>query len=338
MPDLIEKSQEASTWMAEALAAHAGRDVFGRLASAVIWSNATDANGRLLVPVDPVQLASKINAEPFPLLLGHDPGRPMGQVISAKTFGSPPGEVFVAAVLGFYEGGRRLGFGDLGLDVAAAVSPPADLPPLPAEFRLQLAVDPRERDEAWLESLVREAPFPIDMRDRSNNAAEASHTFMTVAVLFVALVWSPLVATLTNEMGKDAYAALRTWLKKLSAQLAEHRDPLLEVQSFHEGCCISFMFRSRDVARLNKAHDALPGSAVRAAHLVAQMEALALAPVRLVYEFHPTQDLWHPSYAELADGRLVSDNAELIALERLPTGLSLGIMPETLLEGDAPPN
>ena len=335
MPDLIEKSPEASVWMAEALAAHAGGDVFGRLASSVIWSNATDANGRLLVPVDPIQLAAKVNAEPFPLLLGHDPGRPMGQVLSAKTFGSPPGEVFVAAVLGFYEGGRKLGFGDLGLDVAAA-PPPAELPPLPAEFRLQLAVDPRELDDAWLEALVRESPIPIDLQDRSNNAAEAPHTFLTVSVLLVALISSPLVATLTNELGKDAYAALRTWLRKLSARLAEHREPLLEVQSFHGGCCISFMFRSRDVARLYKAHDALPGAAARAAHLVAQMEALAVAPVRLVYEFHPTQDLWHPSYAELVDGRLVSDNAELIALERLPTGLSLGIIPGTLLEGDAP--
>ena len=133
MPDLIEKSPEASVWMAEALAAHAGGDVFGRLASSVIWSNATDANGRLLVPVDPIQLAAKVNAEPFPLLLGHDPGRPMGQVLSAKTFGSPPGEVFVAAVLGFYEGGRKLGFGYLGLDVAAA-PPPANPKDSPRRF------------------------------------------------------------------------------------------------------------------------------------------------------------------------------------------------------------
>jgi len=336
MPDLIEKSPEASSWMTDAMAAHAGGEAFGRLASSVIWSNATDANGRLLVPIDPIQLAAKINAESFPLLLGHDPGRPMGQVISARVFGAPPGDIFVAAVLGFYEGARKLGFGDLGLDVTADVPPPAVLSAVPADVRFQLAVDPREVDRGWIDKLVREAPIPIDLKDRSNNAAEAPHTFLTIAVLFVALVWSPFVTTVTNEAGKDAYAALRTWLKKLSARLTEHRDPLLEVQSFHEGCCISFMFRGQDVARHYRAHDALSGAAARAAHLVAQMHALSLAPVRLVYEFHPKDDLWHPSFAELGNGRLVSDNTELIALESLPTGLSLGIMPGTLLEGDAP--
>jgi hypothetical protein len=33
----------------------------------------------------------------------------------------------------------------------------------------------------------------------------------------------------------------------------------------------------------------------------------------------------HPSYAELYDGRLVTDNNALIAIERLPSGLSLGL-------------
>jgi hypothetical protein len=55
------------------------------------------------------------------------------------------------------------------------------------------------------------------------------------------------------------------------------------------------------------------------------MKREALAPKLIVYEFHSEDDLWFPSYAELHDGRLVTDNNLLIAVERLPTGLSLGL-------------
>jgi hypothetical protein len=35
--------------------------------------------------------------------------------------------------------------------------------------------------------------------------------------------------------------------------------------------------------------------------------------------------IWHPSCAELGDGRWVSDNASRSARENLPSGLSLGL-------------
>jgi len=327
MPDLIKKSPEATAWMTEALTSHADRAVFGRVASSVIWSNATDANGALLIPLDPVQLASKINTNPFPLLLGHDPGRPLGRVISAKVFENPTGEVFVAAVLGFYENPPALGFGDLGIDGAASVPSPAILPALPAELRFQLAADPREVDLESLNDLAREAPVPIDVQARSNNAADPLHAFVTVSVLFMALVWNPFVTTLANEASKDAYAAIRKWLRELTARIGERQDPVVEIQSFQGDCCISFMFRGGNVARHYKAHDTLPDAAARAAHLVSRIKAGGLSPARLVYEFHPRDDLWYPSFAELSDGRLVSDNAKLIAVENLPPGLSLGIVP-----------
>jgi len=39
---------------------------------------------------------------------------------------------------------------------------------------------------------------------------------------------------------------------------------------------------------------------------------------------------WFPSYAILADGRIVSDRNLFIAIEQLPKGLSLGIRRETI--------
>ncbi|WP_066817313.1 hypothetical protein [Sphingomonas mali] len=325
MADLIESSPEATAWMAEALIANAGGAVFGRLAKSVIWSNDTDADGNLLVPLDPRQLAAEINADHFPLLLGHDPGRPLGKVIAAKVFENQTGNVFVAAVLGFYEGAPKLSFGELGMDPLADAPSPDTLPALPTDFRFQLAVDPREIDPSLVNEVTRDAPFPIDFRGRSNNAADTSQTFLGISVLFLALVWNPFVTTFANEASKDVYVAVRKWLRKLSSHMAKCSNPVVELQSFHGDCHISFMLRGHDVARHYKAHDALDGAAARAAQLIARMRAASLAPVRLVYEFHATDDLWYPSYAELSDGRLVSDVATLIAVEKLPPGLSLGI-------------
>ncbi len=282
MPDLVESSPRATAWMTENLAARENGNVFGRLASSVIWSDATDSNGSLLVPIDPAQLAAEINASPFPLLLGHDPGRPLGKVLAAEVFESPTGEVFVAAVLGLYERIPMLGFHDLGFDTAGDSPSPESLPALPANLRLEIAADPREVDEELLAELTRETPVPIDFQKRSHNAAEAAQTFVAISVLFMALVWNPFVTTLASEASKDAYAALKNWLKKVTARLSERRNPVIEVQSHHGGCCISFMFRGQEVARHYKAHEALHAAAARAAHLLFQMKASSLNPVRLV--------------------------------------------------------
>jgi len=58
---------------------------------------------------------------------------------------------------------------------------------------------------------------------------------------------------------------------------------------------------------------------------VTHMERRGVAPRSLVYEFELENNKWFPSYAELHDGRLVSDRKILIAIEQLPSGLSLGI-------------
>jgi hypothetical protein len=291
----------------------------------VIWSDTKDTDGNLLVPINPMTLAANINATAYPLLLGHDPGRPLGKVLAAEVFKSPTGETFVAAVLGFYDGGPKTGFGDLGLDPTAVAPSPAMLSPLPADARIELATDPKEIDLAWLEDLVHSAPITVELTERSNNSAGTLLALITVGLPYAALVWNPFVTTIANEAGKDVYAKLRSWLKALSKRLAEQRHPIIEIQSFHGGCRVSFILRGQDVARHYKAHEALPDGAARAARLVTGMRDLGVSPVRLIYEFHTTDDVWFPSYAELSDGRLISDNTALVAVEQLPSGLSLGL-------------
>lgn len=325
MLNLIEITPDATLWMDRMLGLHARGSVFGDVRPAVIWTDETGEDGELLVAIDPVALAASVNADPYPLLAGHDPGRPMGKVLAAEVFKSPSGATFVAAAIGFYSGAPKVGFRDLGVDPPASAPPPARLPALPDTFSLTLAADPREVEKVWMEELARDAPFPVQLDERSYNAAEAPHEFISIGLAYLALVWNPFSKAFIEAAGKDAYAAVHAWLRRMLQRMAEHRNPFLEIQSHQRGCVVSFMMRGRNVAQLYKAHDALADGAVRAAQLVANLGAVGAPIVRLVYEFDPAAGCWFPAFAELTDGRLVTDNADLIAAEKVPTGLSLGL-------------
>jgi hypothetical protein len=325
MPDLVADNAEAVAWVEQAKASYSRNREFGRILSSVIWSDATGPDGAQLVPIDPLALVANINANGFGLLKGHDPGFPLGKVLTAAVFISSGGTRFVAAILGFYGGGTRLSFRDLGLDSAPAVSSPSLLPAIPDGCWIEFATDPREVESAWLEGVLRAAPMRVKLTELSNNAAGPPNELIVVGLLFMALVWKPFITTVATEAGKDAYAGIHHWLRTLFDKLAERRNPVVVIQSHHDGCQISFMFRGTDVKRHYTAHDALPIAAAQAEHLVANMKNGGFAPKQVVYEFHPQDDKWFPSYAELHDGRFVTDNNLLIAVEQLPSCISLGI-------------
>lgn len=104
MSELIANNVTAIEWIAETKRAHARTAVFGRLEAGVIWSDAVGPDGVQLVPIDPLDLVAKINSHPFPMLKGHDPGFPVGQVLAAAHFLDVSGMNFVAAVFGLYSG------------------------------------------------------------------------------------------------------------------------------------------------------------------------------------------------------------------------------------------
>lgn len=206
MADLVEQTPEAAAWLAHTLDAQGARAAFGRFRPAVIWTDARHPNGEPLLALDPVALAAQINADPYPLQVEHDPGRPMGAIVAAEAFTSPAGERFIAAVLGFYDGAPRLAFRDLGFDATAPFAPPKRLPTLQADFGVTLAVDPREVTAAWLDDALQGASFPVEFDKRSYNAAEAPHQFVSVVLAFALLVWNPLSKAFIEAAGKDAYA------------------------------------------------------------------------------------------------------------------------------------
>lgn len=323
MTYLLDENPEAAAWVDRTKAALSRSGAFGQLRGGVVWSDATGADGQLLVPGDPEEIAAEINADGFPLLKEHDPGFPIGKLLAAQVFTGGSGKRFVAAVLGYYEG-ARLSFRDLGLSPTGPVFSPTRLPALPDDCWINFATDPREVAAAWVEDAIRSAPLPIKEAELSHNAADVEAELIRVGVLFLGLVWVPFVTAIASEVGRDAYSKLHSWLRGLVHRLSKLRNPILEIQSHHNECYVSFLIRGKNMKRNCLAFDALPAAAAQAQYLIRNMKNAGLAPKSVVYEFHHQDDVWFPSYAELHDGQLVTDNQALIARERLPLGLSLG--------------
>jgi hypothetical protein len=324
MSALLNETPAARDWVNIATRRHSGR-IFGSLVPAVIWSDARGDDGELLVPVDPVELAAGINGSPHIFLHNHDPGKPIGQVLEAANFEAESGEKFVAAILGYYAGGDVLSFRGLSLDTKVSIASPTTLPELPGGNWIQMATDPREVDEAWLEEVTSDAPLPIKRTELSHNAADSAQELIRVGVVYLAVVWNPFVTSIASEAGKATYAAIHAWFRKLLEKLAKRRNPILALHSFQNGCQVSFLFRGRDVKQHYAAHAALPNAGAQAAQLVAKLKSLGMPPRELIYEFDKENGLWSPSYAVLNDNRIITDNIALIAIEQLPKSVSLGL-------------
>lgn len=334
MTDLIAKTAEARAWVDQIKKSHSADTTFGKLVSSVIWSNASGSDGKLLVSVDPASVAADINSSGMMLLNGHDPGLPIGKVVAASVFTSPNGEIFIAALLGYYGGGKRLRFQDIvpSDEADAWLEPP--LPALPDNCWISFGFDAREIEQEWIDDVLRNAPLRVEIAARSNNAADNPNELIVVGVLYASLVFNPFVTAVASEAAKDTYAAMRKWFRtSLLAELSKRKAPIVQACGHHAGCQISFMFRGKDVKTHYAAHDALPIAALNAKHLVEGMKRRGFEPREVVYEFSAENDFWYPSYAVLHDGRLVADNNALIAVEKLPSGLSLSVG----VEGDKPP-
>jgi hypothetical protein len=324
MSPLLVENLHAAAWIDQTKARLGRQSMFEKLTGAVVWSEASGPDGKLIVDADPAALVAEINVNGFPLLKGHDPGFPVGKAIAAEVFTGVDGKKFVAAVIGYYDS-ARLSFLDVGIDSFPAIPPPARLPGLPDECWIELAIDPREVDSRWTEDVIHGAPLRIKSTELSHNAADSVHELIRLGLYYTILVWNPLIKSIATEAGKDAYASIHHWLQRLLDKVAELRDPILEIQSHYSDCCVSFILRGKDVSRHYAALGTLSSGARQAQYLITNMKSRGFPAKSLVYEFHSQQNRWFPSYAELCDGRLVTDNKLLIAIEQLPSSVSLGL-------------
>ena len=323
MSELLD-GVNVSAWVEAAINRHSN-GIFGKIKPAVIWTDKLDANGEPIVPIDPALLVDKINNEPHIILHDHDPGRPKGKIIEAEIFISKDGKKFVAAILGFYAGGKTLTFESLGGDVFNPMPLPTSLPILPEETFIEIAVDPRDVDAAWVSKVTRDAPIRVESTELSHNAAETLSELIRIGIPYVVVVWNPFVKGLATEAGKETYKAIHKWLRKLFDRLGERNNPVLDIHTFQDGCQVSFLMRGNDPQKLYAAHNSLAAAGVQAARLVAKLKERGMEGRQLVYEFNDESKIWFPSYAVLNDDRIITDNIELIAIEQLPAELSLGL-------------
>lgn len=301
------------------------KGIYGKLVPAVLWTDARGDDGELIVPADPTELVAKINRNPFILLHNHDPGRPKGQTIESANFVHENGSKFVVAILGFYAGGDVLEFNQLGIDTRKFEPSPEELPEIPDNARIEFATDPREVDSKWLEQVTNSAPIQIKYVELSHNTAEVTQELIRIGIGFLAIVWNPFTTSIASEAGKRTYIALHGWVRKLLTKLADRKNPLLDISSYQDGCQVSFLFRGKNVKLLYAAHDALPEAAAQAKQLIGTLRARGNPPRQLTYEWDQESLRWYPTYTVLDDKRIIVDSGTLIALEKLPSGLSLGI-------------
>lgn len=317
-------------WGVQAVLRHSS-GIFGQIKFGVIWSDARDEEGNLLVSVDPIALVVEYNREPPVVLRGHDPGKPLGQLLECELLQSEDGRSFVVAAFGLYAGGNVLQFDTLGIDALPSVSSPRCLPDLPNDVWIDLACDPREVAAEWLEAVASDAPLQVQCIALSHNAADSTQELIRVGLPYLVLVWNPFVTSIASEAGKAVYAGIHGWLRRLIGLLANCREPILDIQAHQDGCQVSFHFRGKDPATNYAAHGALSNAAAGAAQLITNLKARGMPVRQLIYEFDGEKQLWYPSYAILNDNRIVASSPELIAIENLPAGLSLGIAGDELI-------
>jgi hypothetical protein len=321
---LLVQTPEAVAWQNKNVDFHRAEGHFGEVRGGVVWSSAKDADGNLIVDIDPQVLVNEIKLDKFPLLLQHDPGHPLGKILDAELFIARSGEQFVAAVMGFYAG-RRISFADLATDVSAPYEELAQLPELPSDYRIDIVVDLREISEGWLKAVVTDAELPVRIVAASYNAKDSNAQLIRVGVLFVTVAWNPLVTTIATEAGKDIYAAAKHTLERVVDRMSDLANPILEIKSHHDDCQISFILRGVARATNREAMGKIASAASAAEFLLSRMKAQGKSPKNLVYEYDRTIGNWFPSYAELADGTFITDNEKLYAVQELPDGLSLGL-------------
>ena len=85
------------------------------------------------------------------------------------------------------------------------------------------------------------------------------------------------------------------------------------------------ILRGRDGKQNHAALDALPEAVAKADILIRNMAAESCKAVSIIYEFDKIGESWCPSFAELDDGRLITNTLQLVAAEELPFQLSLGL-------------
>lgn len=325
MSSLIQQSPEAQIWVEAMIKKYEKLGAYERIVPAVVWSKSVGVDGNLILDVDPDQIVQMINSKSIPLIRNHDPGSPVGRVLEASRFDIIGSKCFVAAILGNYGQSGLLSFIECGINCEEISPLPDHLPSLEANFRIDVEADPREVDTTKLNEITEGLEVPVELTERSHNSADILQQLISIGVPYALLVWNPFVTTIAQEAGKDSYLKAKKSLSTILKRVGLLENPICEIQSYQSGCSVSFIIRGKGEKHHLQANASLSDAARKAHKLIENLKRNDRSPIKIVYEFNRDLETWVPSFAELADGRLMSDNLVLIAVEDLPKGMSLGL-------------
>ena len=132
MIDLIESTPNAKNWIHECKNKNSKNIVFGEFKSGVVWTDDPVDNGKPVGGDDPSNIIQGMNNGDFPLFSLHDEGRPIGRVLSAKSFTTDNNRRFVAAIFGFYTKNTVLSFKDFNVNIDPDIPLPKVLGNIPS--------------------------------------------------------------------------------------------------------------------------------------------------------------------------------------------------------------
>ncbi|MDA7742594.1 hypothetical protein N8865_03180 [Francisellaceae bacterium] len=299
--------------------------IFGKIVGALLWTNESGEDGKPLINIDPEELVTNINQNPWPLLEGHDPGKIVGQVLEAKLFEHENTNKSIVGILGYYNCDRVLDFKALDLGEQISVSSPQLLPALPEDFHIKLQTDPREIDQEWFEISEQNSLLEFEYNEASYNALDSMQQLITVGVPYVCFVWNPFVTSIAKEAGKDTYIAVKAWIKSLVKKAQSLRNPIISFKSRQRDCEVTFIYRGKNINKHYLALESHHIAALQAAKLIDNLIQREMPAKEIIYEYDAEGDKWFPLHAVLTDNRLIKSEKELIPYEILPTNLSLGL-------------
>lgn len=322
MVNLIIDTPDAHKWVEDCRRKYAAIQSYASIKPAVIWTDARDAEGRLLVSLDPENLALSINFSPLPILNGHDQGYPLGDVLEAATFRSNNGTSFVVAIFAMYEGRHNSWQDfDVGIFEGQFEGAPECQEPFMLGFRFSL----REIDNSFFYDELEKFSEVVRFSPLFNNSADALNELIRIAVPYGVVVWNPFVTSFASEFGKDAYTKAHDFISAILKKCLRLNKPLVQLEALHRDCEVLFLLRGKDISYHYMAHERWSQAGSQSFALIDGLLVRGLTPTKIVYEFDAKALKWYPSYARLNDGRLITDNPALIAVEQLPSGISLGL-------------
>ncbi len=269
---------------------------FADLKFAVLSTTGVDSQ-REVVPLGELEkMAAEINCHSLGSWIGadHDPLiQTTGRIIAAKVFHEPHRDMhFSAAVIGIYDAAKAKSFRDVGVDLTAIQSESAVEPVARGMGRVQLAFSPYEFSSREVDTLLADAPEPIDRRPvRSVRKA------LDPLVILGILVTLDFLASFRKRLAENAADAVTAWFSRMFEAIKRSPKPrvLLVYYTEHHGCQIQFVCDSKDPAVLSDAWDSIDQAAASALAVLDKLRDAEI--VKLVYAFDTQQRRWMARHA-----------------------------------------